>query len=105
MVLMIFVIMLLNLSTDELKPLKAQAAWMVLSVVFSLVGILAPLGLKVIPAGAWTPAQVDPSFGGMAGAADLLFTRYLFPFEVLSLVLLMAVVGALVMSKKRLCPQ
>jgi NADH-quinone oxidoreductase subunit J len=34
--------------------------------------------------------------------SDLLFTDYLLPFEIASLLLLVAVVGAVVMAKKRI---
>ena len=41
-------------------------------------------------------------FGGIASVGQKLFSDYLFPFEMLSFLLLAAVVGALVLSKRKL---
>jgi NADH-quinone oxidoreductase subunit J len=48
------------------------------------------------------PAHVElppPEFGGVADVGWTLFTRYLFPFEALSLMLLVAVIGAVVVAR------
>jgi NADH:ubiquinone oxidoreductase subunit 6 (subunit J) len=39
---------------------------------------------------------------GVEMLAELLFTKYLFPFELASVLLLVAIVGAVVMAKKKL---
>lgn len=102
MVLVIFVIMLLNLRKEELEPMKAQ--WVVLSLVLvgALLVIVGPVYL-VLPF-VWKPGlpALEPGFGSIASVGTKLFTEYLFPFEMLSLVLLTAIVGALVLSKRKL---
>jgi NADH-quinone oxidoreductase subunit J len=40
-------------------------------------------------------------FGSPATIGDLLFNTYLLPFEVISILLLAAMVGAIVLTKKR----
>jgi NADH:ubiquinone oxidoreductase subunit 6 (subunit J) len=52
------------------------------------------------------PAAVNPKAGEMIPAnteavADALFSRYLAPFELASIVLLVAIVGAVAMGQKR----
>jgi NADH:ubiquinone oxidoreductase subunit 6 (subunit J) len=48
------------------------------------------------------PPILSGDFGEITGVAGKLFSDYLFPFEALSLLLLAAVVGALVLVKKKL---
>jgi NADH-quinone oxidoreductase subunit J len=102
MVLMLFVIMLLNLPAQALDPLKARGS----VVLLSLFGLAALLGAPL--AGVlWNSPQgkspvLSGDFGEITGVAGKLFADYLFPFEALSLLLLAAVVGALVLVKKKL---
>jgi NADH-quinone oxidoreductase subunit J len=53
------------------------------------------IGQPEVPATKLTPAGIEP-------LAKLLFTQYLFPFELASVLLLVAIVGTIVMAKKRL---
>ena len=46
-------------------------------------------------------AKIDPGFGGPAQFGELLLTRFLVPFEVASYLLLIAAVGAVVLSRRR----
>ena len=45
------------------------------------------------------PAAVSPSFGTVASVGDVLFREFLFPFEAISLLLLVAIVGGVVVSR------
>lgn len=102
MVLMIFVIMLLNLHPQDLEPMKARAATLVLSLL-AVLGIgLGPVFLKVFPTGDWKMATLADGFGNIFTVGERVFSDYLFPFEMLSLLLLAAVVGALVLAKRKL---
>jgi NADH-quinone oxidoreductase subunit J len=64
--------------------------------------LAAALGLAVALVAARTggPAPSAPP-GGVGAIGRLLFTDYLFPFEVTSLLLLAALVGALTLAKRR----
>ena len=104
MVLFIFVIMLLNLRRDEFGPerRKAQRFFAILFVFLLLIGLatiiqVGGFGLKSAEevSDVTTPAGVEP-------LAQLLFTKYLLPFELASILLLVAIVGAVVMAKRRL---
>ena len=55
----------------------------------------APLTGKV---GAYPPAKLSQN---VKTIGEVLFTRYLFPFEIVSVLLVAAVVGAVVLSKKK----
>ncbi len=104
MVLFLFVIMLLNLRKDEFGPerRKLQRFFGMLFVFLLLIGMATILELGFSgaePAAEFaetvTPAEVEP-------LAHLLFTKYLFPFELASVLLLVAIVGAIVMAKRKL---
>jgi len=104
MVLFIFVIMLLNLRRDEFGPerRKVQRFFAILFVFLLLIGLatiiqVGAFGLKSAEevSDVTTPAGVE-------ALAQLLFTKYLFPFELASILLLVAIIGAVVMAKRRL---
>jgi NADH-quinone oxidoreductase subunit J len=102
MVLMIFVIMLLNLHPDDLKPLRARTGVILLALLGVLGGVLGPLFVILLPQGQFVFAPLPADFGSIFGIGEKLFSQYLFPFEMLSLVLLTAIVGALVLAKRKL---
>jgi NADH-quinone oxidoreductase subunit J len=106
MVLFLFVIMLLNLGrqgpTDVKGPLglgvAALLGGLLLFQLWSL-RLAAPSELIQLPPG--TMAQLQQQ--GLVGAvARPLFDTYLVPFEITSLLLLAAIVGAVVLAKRRL---
>ena len=47
-------------------------------------------------------AQVRPDFGTVKAVGRVLFTQYLLPFEATSLLLLVAIVGAVVVAKEKI---
>jgi NADH-quinone oxidoreductase subunit J len=107
LVLFLFVIMLLNL-TQEAEDKEARVVHRFLSVlaVLALGAILVGVTWKAGP----LPVPISPSLNaipatGMDGEIPLLgrllFSDYLLPFEALSVLLLLAVVGALLLSKRR----
>ncbi len=100
MVLFIFVIMLLNLGTperivDRLRPQQPLAVIAGLAVVAVLATIVATV-----------PAHAQTLSMGLVGPYEIgmkLFTAdWLFPFEVVSILLLVAAVGAVMLAKKRI---
>lgn len=103
LVLYLFVIMLLNLRQEE-KARRFIGIWPLGFLV--AVALLFVLGLSVKaivlgPSGIYT-ADVVKETGHLGLVGKILYTEYLFPFEVLSVVLLVAIVGAIVLAKKRL---
>jgi NADH-quinone oxidoreductase subunit J len=102
MVLFLFVIMYLNLAHDIEHgahiALRRGIGWMVGALILLFSALLLARGWAVGPVTA-TPAMLE---GGNAGAIGrVLYSRFLFPFEVTSMLLLVAMVGAIVMTKGR----
>jgi len=108
MVLFIFVIMLLNLGeygSGKIKKSKGLlrglfAAVLMALVAFQIYDALVPPGHTVEPADLTKPEFAD--FGTMPNIGEGLFGQYLVPFELLALLLLVALAGALVLAKKNL---
>lgn len=105
MVLFLFVIMLLNLDKEkrvgEKHPL--QKAFGIAVAVFLLVamGSIVAVGVLYGNKGIHTEARVS-AIGNTKAIASLLFTDWVLPFEIASILLLAAIVGAIVLSKKEL---
>jgi NADH-quinone oxidoreductase subunit J len=98
MVLFLFVIMLLNLPEEERRKINA------FGVVGGLVSVGAILAIFVTSlARSPLKAEFAPSLeGGTVRLGKLLFTEYLLPFEIVSVILLVAMVGVVLLSKKDL---
>ena len=104
MVLFLFVIMLVNLDLAA-KEKQFNGQWWIALGCVALVGMeLAYFYNK--GAGAFRLAQpaLPPmhGIGNTERVADALFSAYLLPFEIASVLLLVAVVGSVVMAKKRI---
>jgi NADH-quinone oxidoreductase subunit J len=121
MVLFLFVIMLLNLGREgnDLRGPPARVAAVAIALVLVaellLLSRVTPGNLAVlggVPAGAGSPMEsfpagaaglVAPATEGVVGAiAAPLFQIYLVPFEITSILLLAAAVGAVVLAKRKL---
>ena len=101
MVLFLFVIMLLNLGTLSAKGAftgKLKGVAIVLGILFAAQGIfIAVKALKNTAVGT-ADASTEPITTYKIG--ELLFTKYLLPFEVTSLILLAALIGVIVLVKR-----
>jgi NADH-quinone oxidoreductase subunit J len=99
MVLFLFVIMLLDLKEEERRRIKK----------FSLIGGLVSVGAivaifvkSILTAQPGAKLYVPVLEGETAALGKLLFTQYLLPFEVVSVLLLVAMMGVILLSKKDL---
>ena len=103
MVLFLFVIMLVNLDeAARMRQFNRQwlAALAALVLVGTKVGYFVWKGADafLLPA----PASAEAAqLGNTERIADVLFSQYLLPFEVASVLLLAAVIGSVIMAKKR----
>lgn len=97
LVLFLFVIMMLNLRHADLGPDSLRRvrplAW-----VFGLV-LLAEL-VWVSMAASMPASGIDETFGSVPAVARLLYGKFVYPFELTSILLLAAIVGAVVMTRK-----
>jgi len=103
MVLFLFVVMLLNVKGDA--ALLTPGAWKGFGFFFALIVFIELLYIVLSQGGTeGTPAQtavLPPAFGSPAEIGRLLYTTWLFPFEVTSILLLIAVIGAVVLAKRK----
>jgi NADH-quinone oxidoreductase subunit J len=105
LVLFVFVIMLLNL---EDPPIKRGWPWVAAIFVgigataFGLAHGLAVKGDMFSKSGSPMVNAVPKDFGSVEQVGMQIMTDFVLPFEMLSVLLLVAVVGAVVISKKRL---
>ena len=97
-VLFLFVIMLLNLQVEERSTAPPSLIALAALGGAALCGLVL-IGIARTPLGA--PVPVHAGFGGTEPLAERLFTAYLLPFELTSLLLLVAIVGAVVVGRKR----
>jgi len=99
MVLFLFVIMLLGTENVESEPSHRWqfGAALVLSYALIIQFIIVAFVLPSETAGEF--GEIAESFGSPASVGTLLFNEYLIPFEVTSLLLLAAMVGAIVLTR------
>jgi|TARA_B100000446_G_scaffold68115_1_gene64603 NADH-quinone oxidoreductase subunit J len=100
MVLFLFVIMLINVGKETAATAliqKAKALPFVLVVLFSFNIILLILWRSE---GLHQPNTIS-SVGGITAIGQALFTKYLLPFEIASLLLLVALIGTVYLAKRR----
>jgi NADH-quinone oxidoreductase subunit J len=96
-VLFIFVIMLLDLKEEQRRRIKFFGFFAGLL----SVGIVASIFFKALSS--VKPASPSPSLEGQTyELGKLLFTNYTLPFEIVSVLLLVAMVGVILLSKKKL---
>jgi NADH-quinone oxidoreductase subunit J len=100
MVLFLFVVMLLSLTDAELGVEKMTAMKVVGAV--GSAGVLALLFATAIQSGQGAPPAVGPEYGTVAAVGKLLFSKYFLPFEATSVLLLVAIVGAVVVAKEKI---
>ena len=104
MVLFLFVIMLVNLD-QAAKERQFNKQWLIGLVASALVGL--QIGWFLIKGQSSFAIATTAMPGASAGEgnteeiARVLFSEYLLPFEIASILLLVAVVGSVIMAKKR----
>jgi len=99
MVLFLFVVMLLDLKAEERRKVKLFGLLAGIVSVGAIVGIFMKSLLATNP-GKDLPAPLRE--GTTHELGKLLFTNYLLPFEIVSVLLLVAMVGVILLSKKDL---
>lgn len=102
MVLFMFIVMLLNLREDapEGKSRKGNILLNGVALLLAIGGFL-KLFINLKGSGLDQAANIPEDFGATAMVAESLFTRYLFPFEIASLLLLVSIIGSVVLAKSK----
>jgi NADH-quinone oxidoreductase subunit J len=108
LVLFLFVIMLLNLGratkSDLRGPLYRMVGIVTAGVLFGLLLVMLRGGHATSMAGGMGQATMDAMLqaqGAVGVVAEPMFRSYLVPFEITSLLLLVAIVGAIVLARRR----
>ena len=98
-VLIIFAIMLVN-KKEDLKPIKYLNSRKIISTLICLT--LLSLLIRVDVSNVWQIANPNTSIGeeSTIRIGEHLFSDYLLPFEVASVLLLMAMIGAIVLARR-----
>lgn len=97
MVLFLFVIMFLNLNADS-EPQKP--------ILYKLIGVILSGGLLVLFVGAFKQLEIQytqlpqTDIGLIKNLGIVLFNDFTLPFEIISILLLVAMVGAILLGKK-----
>jgi NADH-quinone oxidoreductase subunit J len=103
MVLFLFVIMLVNLDEAARQAQFNNQGWLALACAVAVGGEILYIlskGTRAFTLPPPAPAAAAP--GNTEAIAATLFRNYLVPFEVASILLLVAIVGSVVMAKKRI---
>ena len=101
LVLYLFVVMLLNLKREEYFHNQLIVGLFLGCVLFAESVLLVlkgetMIGQNLVP----VDTPVELTHGNTESIGELLYSTYLFPFEVASLILLVAMVGAVILTKK-----
>jgi len=99
MVLFVFVIMLLNAGTEKKMTVRPLGKYLGAPLLLVFFGMIAYLIQRILP------SSSPVVFGAFQGGSALeigksLFTVYLLPFEVTSVLILIAILGAIVLARK-----
>ena len=103
MVLFLFVIMLLDIRQEDVLWARRDRGQILLAALLSLVllvEMVLALGRSALSGAQTAPASIQ-GFGTTQTVGRMLFTDYLFPFEITSVILLIAMVGAMVLAKRQ----
>ncbi|MDG5487513.1 NADH-quinone oxidoreductase subunit J [Sphingomonas sp. BGYR3] len=103
-VLFLFVVMMLDIDFTELRAGVVRYFWIGMTLAVALAAEI------MIAIGAWSAgkidlsgrlAPIDPSVSNIEAIGRLLYSRYLFAFEAAGLVLLVAMIGAIVLTHRQ----
>ena len=110
MVLFLFVIMLLDLRPGA-TPInmrfgisKILGIGLAVGILAQLVGVFSSPLARLGPTDEYSPERIGQE-GSIEIVAELLFSKYVLPFEVISILLMVSVMGAVVLAKKRPPPE
>ncbi|HEX4377283.1 MAG TPA: NADH-quinone oxidoreductase subunit J [Steroidobacteraceae bacterium] len=100
MVLFLFVVMMLDINLEELRAGFTRYAWLgwitAVAIVVEIVGVVVnkTLGLDVTKGAAPLPAD----YSNTQQLGILLYTKYVYPFEIAAMVLLVSIVAAIALT-------
>jgi NADH-quinone oxidoreductase subunit J len=107
MVLFIFVIMLLNADAPSLDMRRSHPIYHGIVIILALLLFVAFVvsfkqsSLETVVKGLYTHEFIESKGGNSKVVAELIFSKYLLPFELTSVLLLAAIIGAVAIAKRK----
>src|ERR1700685_3588410 len=100
LMLFLFVVMLIGTNSSEslVETIRGQRLWAALAAICLAVVLIVGIGHAAI--GSAAPETSANSTDNLTGLARLIFTTYVFPFEVTSALLITAALGAMVLAQR-----
>ena len=106
MMLFLFVVMLVGVDASDSLVETIRGQRLMAVVIGLLFGVTLVVGVAQVSVGAITGLDAANAEGNVYGLGELLFTKYVFAFEVTSALLITAAVGAMVLAhRERLTPK
>lgn len=102
MVLFVFVIMLLNAGSEPSGPLRRMVKFLGAPLLIIFLGLIAFVIQAVLPKSQTVVFGAPGVKGSAYDVGHSLFTQYLLPFEVTSVLILIAILGAVVLARKEI---
>lgn len=99
MVLVVFVIMLLNVDAEERQPVRLRSLVPIGVLLAAIFFAETAFIIYFVQASPLTPTRNVSDVGLTSSIGGGLFTTYLLPFEITSILLLMAIVGAMTLAR------
>jgi NADH-quinone oxidoreductase subunit J len=104
MVLFLFVVMMLDINLDEIRAGFTRFAWLgwitALAVIFEIAGVIwakGGLGIDVSKGPVDTPAD----YSNTLALGEIIYTKYVYPFELAAVLLLVAIVAAIALTMRK----
>lgn len=100
MVLFMFVVMMLDINTEEMR----RGFWSYLPAGLLVGGLMVAEMVMVLAAGKWDlpePARLAADYSNTKALGRLLYTDYVYPFELAAVLLLVAMIAAIVLTHRK----
>jgi NADH-quinone oxidoreductase subunit J len=103
MVLFLFVVMMLDINIEQMRQGFTRFAWLgwvtAAVLVVEIVGVVAVRGLGVDVTQGMAP--LPPDYSNTQELGSVLYTRFVYPFELAAILLLVAIVAAISLTMRR----
>ena len=105
MVLFLFVVMMLDINLAELRHGFTRFAWLgwltALAVIFEIVGVVWARGGLGVDATKGATRNLPADYSNTLELGHMLYTKYVYPFELAAVLLLVAIVAAIALTLRR----
>ena len=99
MVLFLFVIMFLNMRDDD-EDTKTNLTKMAATIVGGTLGVIMVAVFRKSQIGTYNPYSFDSQVGMIENLGQVLYNEYMLPFELASILFLVAMIGSVMLAKR-----